>query len=146
MNDSISIRNGVRFAPTLLAAAAAAVAGFIRAAIGYDQMHWIDPADQATAIPPISEKLVEQYAYAGATDREIADRFLIDPADLQRDYPNVLRVARALRSMSIRGLQYDLAKKLNGPMLTWLGRNELNQSLNPTAPGVAPPGFGVEEF
>jgi hypothetical protein len=130
-------------APALFTAAAAAIAGFIRMAIGDEPLNWVNPADQASAIPPITDRLVEQYAYAGATDQEIADRFLIDPADLRRDYPNILRVARAVRGIVIRGYQFDLARKLNGPMLTWLGRNELGQALTPALPGhpdpVVPP-------
>jgi hypothetical protein len=89
--------------------------------------------------PPLSPRLVEQYALAGCSDNEIADRFLIDPASLRRRFPDVLRAARAVRCVTLRRLQYDLARDSNSTMLIWLGRNELGQSLNPHQPGAAEP-------
>jgi hypothetical protein len=126
----------------IISAAAAVVANLVRLII--DQSPWSE-ADQATAVPMITPKLVEGLAYAGATDAEIADRFLLDESVISNEYRQVLRVARAVRRMQLRGAQFDLAKKGNGPMLTWLGRNELGQSLNPTIPGQPMPSILEEE-
>jgi hypothetical protein len=87
----------------------------------------------------MTPKLVEQLAYAGGTDAEIADRFLVDESVIANEFQLVLRKARAVRHIQIRGLQFDVAKKGNAPILTWLGRNELGQSLNPTSPGQPMP-------
>lgn len=99
-----------------------------------------DP-DAATPIPKLCDKHVEQYAYGGGTDAEIAARFLIDEELLRQQFSTVLITSRALRSLHLRTFQFELAKKGNGPMLTWLGRNELGQSLTPTTPGIPEPGL-----
>jgi len=98
-----------------------------------------EDSDDGTFVPLISAKAVEKLAYAGGSDQEIADRFQVDVAFLRRRYSGVMRVARALRKLSIRGWQLDLARKLNGPMLMWLGRNELKQSNSPTEHGEPMP-------
>lgn len=99
-----------------------------------------DP-DAASYIPPITERKIENYAIIGGSDAEIADRFDVDPANLRADFETVLRTSRAVGRLSLRRAQYDLAMKGNGPMLTWLGRNLLGQSLDPQTPGEAEPEF-----
>jgi hypothetical protein len=96
-------------------------------------------SESATPIPPMTARRVEAYAYAGGTDTEIAERFGVDESTIRHEFADVLRVARARRRLALRGLQYELAKKLNGPVLMWLGRNELGQSNNPIQPGEPEP-------
>jgi hypothetical protein len=115
---------------SLTVAAATVVASLIRLAISGESTVE-NEQDRASPVPRITSRAVEQMAYAGATDTDIADRFLIDEATLRRRYRDTLRVARAIRRMTIRSLQFDLAKKMNASILTWLGRNELGQALNP---------------
>lgn len=98
-----------------------------------------DTADIPGAVPALCAKLVEKYALGGGTDREIAERFLVDEKQLRDRYGEVLRVARALRQLTLRSHQFSVACKGNPSMLTWLGRNELGQSLNPNQPGEAEP-------
>jgi hypothetical protein len=111
----------------IISAAATALAALIRMSTGNDGMHWIDP-DAASEIPPMTPKLVERIAQTGATDQEIADRFLVDVGVIQRDFADVLRSSRALHNIAIRGCQLELARKLNGPILVWIGRNSLRQT------------------
>jgi hypothetical protein len=117
---------------SIVTASAAVVAGLIRLAINSENAGEAE-GDRGSPVPRITAKLVEQLAYAGATDAEIADRFLVDEATMRQRYRDTLRVARALRRIALRSLQFDLARKLNVGILTWLGRNELGQTLNPTA-------------
>jgi len=119
---------------SIIAAAAAVVAGLIRLAVGDGASPPVDNG-AAVVIPPMTPGLIQKLAFAGATDTEIADRFLTDEIKVKSEFSRALRVARALRRISLRGLQFDLARKLNGPSLIWLGRNELGQSLNPATPG-----------
>jgi hypothetical protein len=123
----------------IVAAVAAVVAALIRLAVG-DGDADLSESDEATPIPPITAKQVEKLAYAGASDRDIADRFLIDEARVREKYANVLIPARAVRRISLYGLQFDLARKLNGPMLIWLGKNELRQANRPEDPDDTIPG------
>jgi hypothetical protein len=125
----------------IITAAAAVVANLVRLLM--DQPIWSE-ADQASTVPMITPKQVEKLAYAGATDAEIADRFLLDESVVANDYRPVLRVARAVRRMQIRGAQFNVATKGNASMLTWLGRNELGQSLNPASPGERMPSIEEE--
>jgi hypothetical protein len=104
-------------------------------AVAPDDPEKFDPVQP----PVITPEGVYNYAYLGATDSDIADRFLVDEQWLRDRYPRELRSARGLRRFKLRRLQFDLACKLNGPILTWLGRNELGQSLAPTTPGMAEP-------
>ncbi len=136
----------MRLAPTVFSAAAAAIAGVIRLALGDDQLHWVAPSDQASPIPPITEKAIEQYVLGGATDQEIADRFLIEVTELRRDYANVIRVARAMHRIAVRRSQFDFARKPNGPMLIWLGRNELGQSANGAEADEETPSYEQQEI
>lgn len=122
----------------IFAAAAAIVSALARQAVG-DTSASTPESDGPSPIPPISARLVEQYAMAGATDADIADRFLVDVEQVRERYQDVLRVARAVRRIGIHGQQSELARKHNGPMLTWLGRNELGQSLTPAEPGMPAP-------
>ncbi len=92
-----------------------------------------DEQDGPTPVPKITARAVEKLAFVGGTDQEIADRFQVDVKFLRQRYRGVLRVARALRKLAIRGYQSDQAKK-SVPMQIWLGRNELGQSQNPTPP------------
>jgi hypothetical protein len=100
----------------------------------------VNDSDEASPIPPMTPRLVEQYALAGGTDREIADRFLIDEETMRGAYGDVLRSNRALHNLNIRVKQYHAAvKDGNSTMLTWLGRNDLGQSTKPETPGEALP-------
>ena len=124
----------MKYPPAIYTAAATAVTALVGSVVA-DALAVIDvDPDAASAVPLITARLVEKLALAGGTDREIADRFDVDIALIQEKYCRLLRTCRAVRSIALRGFQFDLAKKGNGPMLIWLGRNELGQSLNPTAP------------
>ena len=96
-------------------------------------------AAQASDNAESTSQKIEGYAAIGGTDAEIADRFGLDAASLRADFETVLRSSRALGKLSLRRAQWDLAMKGNGPMLTWLGRNMLGQSLNPQTPGEREP-------
>ena len=92
-----------------------------------------------------SEAVVSSYAYHGCSDREIADRFGLSEADVRGAFAAVLARSRALRAFALRKAQTELATaKGNGPMLTWLGRNELGQSLAPAAGGEPEPDLPAE--
>jgi hypothetical protein len=91
-----------------------------------------DP-DGSSPVPRITARLVEKFAFIGGTDTEIADRFMVEEQFLRRRFGGVLRRARAMGKLNIRGLQNDLAKK-NPAMAMWLGRNVLGQSNNPGKP------------
>ena len=123
---------------SIIAAAAASIAGLIKLAVGDDGFIWVDP-DAASEIPRITAKLVEQLAYAGGSENEIADRFGVDVQTLRREYGHVIRVGHALHKLTLRGCQFDVARKLNSPMLIFLGKNSLGQSNNPSAPGQPMP-------
>ncbi len=101
----------------------------------------IDAAD-ATVIPPLTASLVQKYAYSGASDVDIADRFLTTPEAIRFQFTDALRSARGLRRIMIHSYQTDLAKKANASILTWIGRNELGQSLTQTIQGKPEPKFG----
>jgi hypothetical protein len=98
--------------------------------------------DEGHALPALSAKQVEVFAYCGCTDREIADLFMIsEPYLLDRFGANLVTI-RARRAYDLRKAQFDLAKTGDGghaQMLTWLGRNELGQSLSPQQPLEAEP-------
>ncbi len=123
----------------IFTAALAAVAAMWNAVSRKDD----DPpaAVEATIIPPMTPALVQKYAYFGGTDTEIADCFLVDESLLRSQFADMLRSARGYRRIILRGYQFESAKKTNASILTWLGRNELGQSLNPTMPGEAEPVF-----
>ena len=100
-----------------------------------------DP-DAASPIPPLTSKMVEQYALVGATDREIADRFLVEEELVRVVFANELRASRGLLHLSIRLAQFNLAiKDHNTTMLNWMGRNYLGQSNNPEKPSEPEPEF-----
>jgi hypothetical protein len=89
--------------------------------------------DQGNPLPPLTTKFVEQAAYYGCTDEEIANFFVISVSYLLDRYGVNLAFMRARRTYELRKAQFDLAvKKSNGSMLTWLGRNELDQSTHPS--------------
>ena len=90
-------------------------------------------------VPEATAVEVQKLAYCGCTDREIAARYQIDEAVIRTRFAPELSTARAMRSFALRKAQFDLARDGNGPMLTWLGRNELGQTLNPATPGVPEP-------
>jgi hypothetical protein len=91
-----------------------------------------DDDDQGTPLPPLTAKLIEQSACYGCTDEEIADLFVITESYLRERYGANLVFIRAKRTYELRKAQFELAtKKGNCQMLTWLGRNELQQSLYP---------------
>jgi hypothetical protein len=96
-----------------------------------------DDPDEGHPIPPLTAKQVEVFAYCGCTDREIADLFMISELHLLDRFGLDLMTIRARRKYDLRKAQFDLAKTGDGghaQMLTWLGRNELGQSLNPQQP------------
>ena len=97
---------------------------------------------------PATPTVVFQHAMAGCSDREIADRFGLAEADVRAAYAPELAAARAQRAFALRRAQTELATGVtagggkpagNGPMLMWLGRNELGQSLSPAARGEPEP-------
>ncbi len=132
---------------TLAVAAAALVRRRAAAADGADVVvaRRVTPEEQM-ATPP-TPAAVQGYAYAGCTDREIADRFGLTEADVRAAFAAVLAFSRAQRAYLLRRAQTDLAAGPpgggkaagNATMLTWLGRNELGQSLSPTARGEPEP-------
>jgi hypothetical protein len=100
-----------------------------------------DDPDEGHPLPPLTAKQVEVFAYCGCTDREIADLFMISESYLLDRFGVNLITIRARRKYDLRKAQFDLAKTGDGghaQMLTWLGRNELGQSLNPTTPDDDP--------
>ena len=97
-----------------------------------------DP-DDWTPIPPMTARAVESYAFAGCTDQEIADRFLVDVDFLRREFTPLLRATRGLRAYRLRGAQSKLAFDGNSPTLIWLGKNDLGQSNSPSPSGPAEP-------
>ncbi len=127
----------MKYPLAIFTAAAAAVTAIIQSIVGNTEPKF-NP-DAATEIPPITPRQVEKLAMIGGTDAEIADRFLKDESEIRRDYRDVLRSTRAVHKLSIRQFQFEAAKKLNATALTWLGRNGLGQSNNPTATGEPEP-------
>ena len=107
-------------------------------------------ADDFLSLQP-TDTLVHGFAYAGCTDREIADRFGLAEADVRSAYAAVLTKSRAARAFALRKAQTDLAAGPQGggkaagnaTLLTWLGRNELGQSLSPTVSGEPEPEVDV---
>jgi hypothetical protein len=97
-------------------------------------------------IPRLTPEAVALYAFNGCTDQDIADRFIVDPQQIRHDHTNLLRSVRALRRFNVRKAQTDLALGKNNPMLTWIGRNELGQSLNPAARGRPEPEVDGDSF
>jgi hypothetical protein len=140
---------------SLVTLAMAAAALFRRRAASTDD----DPeAVAATRVPPSADELapiqptqqlIRSYAFVGCTDREIADRFGLTEPDLRQTFAATLALARGHRAFAIRRAQTELATGPagggkapgNANMLTWLGRNELGQSLSPTLRGEAEPEF-----
>lgn len=91
--------------------------------------------------PAMTADGVASLAYHGCSDREIADRFDADEAEVRRRFRRVLRVNRGIRAYKLRRAQTDLAvgDKPAAAMLTWLGRNELGQGLSAAEPGTDVP-------
>ena len=108
----------------------------LAAAITGDAEH--DP-DDVTLVPAATAKAVYDAAYSGCTDLEIAGRHLVSQQHIRNHYAEDLEVARANRAYMLRKAQTVTALKGNAPLLTWLGRNELGQSLNPEQPLEAEP-------
>ena len=135
---------------SLLTLAVAAVGLMRRRAAGADGPEIVlprrAPVEEALSLQPTDDR-VYGYAYAGCTDREIADRFGLAEAGVRATYAEVLTKSRAARAFSLRKAQTDLAAGPagggkaagNASLLTWLGRNELGQSLSPTARGEPEP-------
>jgi hypothetical protein len=128
---------------SIVTLAAAAAAGLFRRRAAA-----VDGTEGAAARPTIDELLstpatpsiVYSYAFSGCTDREIADRFRMGESDVRATFSVELTVSRAARAYALRRAQTELATgKANGPMLTWLGRNDLGQALNPAARGEPEP-------
>ena len=105
--------------------------------------------DEGHALPPLTAKQVEVFAYCGCTDHEIADLFMIsEPYLLDRFGMNLLTI-RARRRYDLRKAQFDMAKTGDGghaQMLIWLGRNELGQSLNPKVVEDDMPDYPPDSF
>jgi hypothetical protein len=93
-----------------------------------------DDSDEETPIPNLTAKAVVDAAYAGCTDHDIACRHLVTEEHIRERYAVDLEIARGNRAYVLRKAQFITALKGNGPLLTWLGRNELGQSLNPAPP------------
>jgi hypothetical protein len=130
----------------IIAAAAAVLSGLIRQLMGAANPPHDPPPEDPLAVPPMTAALVAKLAYAGGTDAEIADRFLVDQAKLTSEFRDALRVSRVLRRLTLRSRQFDMARKSNASLLIWLGRNELGQSLSPTSPGEPMPGIEEEKW
>ncbi len=100
-----------------------------------------DDPDEGHPLPPLTAKQVEVFAYCGCTDREIADLLMVSESYLLDRFGTNLTTIRARRRYDLRKAQFDLARTGHGghaQMLTWLGRNELGQSLNPPAARLEP--------
>jgi hypothetical protein len=130
-------RSNMKYPLAIFTAAAAAAWALVQSVIGSTQAQ-IDP-DAATPLPRLTPNLVEKLANAGATNAELADRFLVEESFIAREFADVLRATRAHRRIMLRGLQTDACRKLNASMLTWLGKNELGQSTSPEPPDEAMP-------
>src|ERR1700710_1469642 len=98
--------------------------------------------DDGHPIPRLTTKSIEQAAYFGCTDEEIANLFVISESYLLNRYSLNLAFIRAMAAYDLRKAQFNLAtKKGNATMLGWLGRNYLNQSLAPGKETEAAPNF-----
>ncbi len=119
----------MRFFPLwhIIAAAGAVVTDMMRQ---FDPNARPDP-NAASAVPKLTPKHVEVYAFAGCEDREIADRFLVEEEALRAEFGIVLRATRGYRAYRIRKAQTDAAIDGNVTTLIWLGRNDFGQSTNP---------------
>jgi hypothetical protein len=109
--------------------------GLVGTIIGIQQ----DDSDEDTPIPKLTAKAVVDAAYAGCTDHDIARRHLVTEEHIRERYAADLEIARGNRAYVLRKAQFVTALKGNGPLLTWLGRNELGQSLSPQQPLEAEP-------
>jgi hypothetical protein len=135
-----------------LAALSAAAFGLLRRRVAADRSSGdAEPVVRRPTVEDLlsarpNDAIVHAYAYNGCTDREIADRFGLAEADLRTAFGHVLRATRGLRAYMLRKAQTEAATaKLNVPMLSWLGRNELGQSLSPTARGEPEPALAMGE-
>lgn len=75
----------------------------------------------------IDRRVVEGMALVGGRDTEIADYCQISTATLRRRCAEILRKARAQRTLRLRQLQWQSAESGNVTMQIWLGKNELGQ-------------------
>ena len=98
-----------------------------------------DDSDDETPIPNLTAKAVVDAAYVGCTDHDIARRHQVTEEHIRERYAADLEIARGNRAYALRKAQFLAALKGNGPLLTWLGRNELGQSLSPQQPLEAEP-------
>lgn len=78
------------------------------------------------SVIPLDEKKIEQYAKAGASNREIADSLGVDESVIRRRMVKLLRKARADRKIMVRTWQTQQAQK-NPALAIWIGKNELGQ-------------------
>ena len=127
---------------SLLTLVLAAAGGLLRRRMAADPPAGMGLPPAADDVPPAAtptQSAVHGYAFAGCSDREIADRFGLGEADVRDTFAAVLIMARAQRVYALRSAQTELARKGNAPMLTWLGRNELGQALSPGIHGVPEP-------
>jgi len=81
----------------------------------------------AQIAPPTDLARLEHYAQSGATDAELADLAGLTEKQLRRRYRRQLRQWRAAGRCYLRAAQFKTALKGNAPMLTWLGKHELQQ-------------------
>ena len=95
--------------------------------------------DDATPIPPLTERAVEEHVRAGGTDAEIAALFDVELETFQQLFKPLLARVRAQRVLKLRETQTTAALEGNVALLTWLGRNELGQSASPEKPGEPEP-------
>ena len=141
---------------SLLTLAVAAIGLVRRRAVDADGDAALAVRPPAVTPPPSPDDLtparptpaaVQAYAYYGCTDPEIADRFGLAEADVRGQFAAALSVGRGQRAFALRRAQTELAIGPAGggkpaghaTLLTWLGRNELGQSLTAAAKGEPEP-------
>lgn len=76
----------------------------------------------------IDPREVQNYASLGCPNTEIAIMVGTSENTIRRRFGEVVDKGRAKRRATIRGWQYEAAKKGNVAMLIWLGKQELGQS------------------
>jgi hypothetical protein len=90
-------------------------------------------------MPEISAEIVQKYARLGLKTSEIAALLESTAEDLRARFSPQLTLGNAEYKRDLRAWQYALAQSKNGPMLIWLGKNELAQTDRPVQPGLPEP-------
>jgi hypothetical protein len=112
--------------------------GLVATIVGLPQ----EDSDDDTPIPNLTAKAIVDAAYVGCTDHDIARRHQVTEEHIRERYAIDLEIARGNRAYALRKAQFVTALKGNASLLTWLGRNELGQSLSPQQPLEAEPALG----